>query len=472
MPQPSLHLRQYQKEDVLKLAKLKCSACLNEQRTGKTPTALMIMRVQRHKKILIVCPGVATYSWKTQFEAWLQRPCIVLDGTPTQRKEKLKQWTDGLVITFDTLKILNHYTKETKHLPKKEREIDHQTGELSNILKQHAEAVIVDEFHRARNPKTYTAKALFKLIPVIPYRVALTGTPAYSKNIDIWTLLHFLYPAKFPSYWKFLEEYFEIPLKWTPNGMARDIKNAVMRPEKQNQLQAFLNLIATQRKQHDPDVMPWLPDKPIPIKVKLPPTKEQQQHLDMLMRYFETDSIICKQPIDRLVRYRQICQDPRLLNLKGGSAKTNWLDMFYKDYAEQPTIIFSTFTSYLKLLSDSCPYPYALITGETSNEERKIIETKFQNGEINYVFANIKAAKENLTLDRAEHKIFLDKYPPLGDILQASERFTATQESRKDIPKKIWELMLANTFDEQIYTALEESKTETDILNNFKNYLK
>lgn len=454
-------LRPYQKEDTLKLARLKCSACLNEQRTGKTPTALMIMRVQKHKKILIICPSVATYNWKEQFETWLQRPCIVLDGTPKQREEKLKQWTDGLVITYDTLKLVERVNKKTG-----ETQI---TGELPNILKHQIDAVIVDEFHRARNRKTLTAKALFKLIPRIPYRVALTGTPAYAKNEDIWTMLHFLYPDKFKSYWSFIEEYFEIHMKWTPNGTAREIGE--MLPDKELKLQLFLDQIATQRKQHDPNVMPWLPDKPTPIKIKLPATKEQTKHLNMLMEYFETEHIICKQPIDRLIRYRQICQDPRLLELKGGSAKTNWVNQYYKDYPDTPTIFFSTFTSYLNLLIKDCPKPYALITGETSNKDRKDIETKFQNGEIQYIFANIKAAKESLTLDRAEVIVFLDKYPPIGDILQASERFTATCKEHKDIPKRIYELMIKGTFDEQIYYSLEEMQTATDILNNFIEYI-
>ena len=47
-------LRPYQKNDVLKLAKLKCSACLNEQRTGKTPTSLVTLDTEGHKKILII----------------------------------------------------------------------------------------------------------------------------------------------------------------------------------------------------------------------------------------------------------------------------------------------------------------------------------------------------------------------------------------------------------------------------------
>ena len=456
-------LRPYQKEDALKLAKLKCSACLNEQRTGKTPTALGIMHYQNRKKILIVCPAVAAYSWKESFEEWLKRPCIVLDGTPKQRKEKLKQWTDGLVITFDTLKLVNRVDKETGKTKK--------SGELINILHLQGliDAIIVDEFHRARNRKTLTAKALFKLIKEIPYRVALTGTPAYAKNEDIWTMLHFLYPELFPNYWGFIDEYFTINMKWTPNGMARQI--GAMRPEKEKKLQVFLNKIATQRKQHDPDVMPWLPDKPVPIKIKLPATKGQTKHLEMLMEYFETENIICKQPIDRLIRYRQICQDPRLLELKGGSAKTEWLTQYYKDYPGRPTIVFSTFTSYLNLLASECPTSHALITGETTLKERKDIENRFQNGEIDTLFINIKAGKESLTLDRAEAMVFLDKFPPAGDISQASERFTATREDRKDIPKTIYELMIKDTYDEEIYYAIEEDKSATDVLNSFMEYI-
>ena len=282
-------------------------------------------------------------------------------------------------------------------------------------------------------------------------------------------MLHFLYPELFPNYWSFIDEYFTINMKWTPNGMARQIE--AMRPEKEKKLQIFLNKIATQRKQHDPDVMPWLPDKPIPIKIKLPATKGQTKHLEMLMEYFETENIICKQPIDRLIRYRQICQDPRLLELKGGSAKTEWLTQYYKDYPGRPTIVFSTFTSYLNLLASECPTSHALITGETTLKERKDIENRFQNGEIDTLFINIKAGKEALTLDRAEAMVFLDKFPPAGDISQASERFTATREDRKDIPKTIYELMIKDTYDEEIYYAIEEDKSATDVLNSFMEYI-
>ena len=102
---------------------------------------------------------------------------------------------------------------------------------------------------------------------------------------------------------------------------------------------------------------------------------------------------------------------------------------------------------------------------------RKEIENDFQAGHFNYLFMNIKAGKESLTLDRAERIVFLDVCPPIGDIQQAAERFTATSESKNQIPKEIVYLILKNTFDEDLYNAVIEGATMTDVLNNFKEYI-
>ena len=48
------NLREYQKEDVKFLAARKSAGCFNEQRTGKTPTALSTMKVKDVCKLLIV----------------------------------------------------------------------------------------------------------------------------------------------------------------------------------------------------------------------------------------------------------------------------------------------------------------------------------------------------------------------------------------------------------------------------------
>ena len=48
------NLREYQIEDVKFLAARKCAGCFNQQRTGKTPTALSVMKTKDITKLLII----------------------------------------------------------------------------------------------------------------------------------------------------------------------------------------------------------------------------------------------------------------------------------------------------------------------------------------------------------------------------------------------------------------------------------
>ena len=465
-----LELRPYQKADVNKLRPLNAVAILNQQRTGKTPTSLILCQAWECKKPLIVCPGSMLYKWKREFENWLKLPCIVLDGTPTQRAKKLEQWTYniGLCITYGTLKLINRTDKETGRIKK--------TGELLNIIKQHPDCVIVDEWHRARNPKTLTAKSLLKLSDYVPKRIALTGTPTYGKDLDIYTLIKFLYPDKVGTYTQFKEKHCLFTPVFVP-GKGQIFKPSGIKPESTAKIQRFLSKIAVQRKQQDPEVMPWLPDKPIPEIIALPLSPLQQKMLNELEKYFETDNIIVQGILDRIIRYRQILNEPNLLgNMTTLSPKTNWILGYLEDYMESPTIFFSNFTSYLKLLETylKTRFPdlkYALIVGETPLEIRDQLVQKFQNGELDFLFINIQTGKEGLTLDRAETLVFIDQYPPAGDIDQAIERLTATTPERAQIPKRVIKLMMENSLEEEIENAIQEGLNMTEAYNSFVKYL-
>lgn len=459
-------LRPYQKADVNKLKNFKCVGILNQQRTGKTPTSLILCSELNLDKILIVCPGSMLYKWKTEFETWLQRPCIVLDGTPTIRAKKLKEWkTGGLCITYDTLKLVNRLDKETNKIKK--------TGELVNIIKAKPDAIIVDEFHRARNPKTLLAKALFKLTSHIEYRIALTGTPAYGKDLDIFSLIKFLYPNNIGTFTDFKEKHCDFAPIYTPRGIV--YKPYRIKPESERRLQNFLNKFTVQRKQTDPEVMPWLPKKPIPQLIKLPLSKEQNEMMANMQKYFETDGILVQGVLDRVVRYRQILIDPRLLvPTKKHSPKTEWILNYFKDYKETPTIFFTWFTSYLHLLKedlDKSNIKYAIIEGSTPKIVREQYVQQFQKGEIDHLFINIQTGKEGLTLDRAEHLVFIDQLQPAGDIDQAVERITATTEERAQIPKHVFKLIMDNSLEEKIEEAIQLGLNSTDAYNNYMQYL-
>ena len=450
----SKSLRSYQRSDAKFLASIPFSACFNEQRTGKTPTALEVIRLRRlqEERILIITTASSLYQWKEEYETWLGKNCVVCTGTPTNKLKAIGQWTHGLVVSLDSFK-----------------ETASRSGLIEPILSREPKMVILDEAHKIKNPKSANAKAVFKT-KNIPYRLALTGTPAQGKPYDVYSILKYLYPSDFSSYWKFIDEYFEIEehMVWQ-NGYRRTFRTYDnFRKGKAEQLQKILNEFSTQRKRKD--VMPWLPDK-FYEQVKLSPSKEQKKYLKDLEETYRTEDIITTGTLDRLVRYRQICLDPELLNLKGKSPKTEWILQYLKDYPDEQIIIFSKFTSYLIRLSEQLDTSWAMLVGSTPPKQRGKFIKDFQSGRFRVFLINIDAGKEALTLDAAETTIFTDKFPPIGSIEQAEDRFIASTEAKAHKAHKIIELMIADTFDEQIYHLLEKRKSETDIINNYKQYI-
>lgn len=450
----NLELRPYQKEDVAFLIKNPCTGCFNEQRTGKTPTALMCIK-ERHmqdKKILIVTTSSALYQWQAEYQKWLNEPCLVADGTPAHKKKIINEWNKGLVISLGSL-------KETASNP----------GCLAFILCATPDMVILDEAHHIRNPTTCAAQSMFKLTK-IPIRMALTGTPAYGKPKDIYSILKFLFPDRFRSAWKFYEEYFEREIIYIGRGRTKTEFGAFL-PNKEKELQQFLDQYCTQRKRKD--VMQWLPEKDKEI-VKLPLTKEQSKYLKDLQDNYRTEDVITQGTLDRLIRYRQICLDPNLIDLKSKSPKTDWILDYINENPDTPLLIFSNFTQYLQRLFETLKahkIKSAMIVGDVSPKTRSKFQNDFQAGKFNVFLINTMSGKEALTLDRAEAIIFTDVFPPIGAIEQAEDRFIATSEDKKDKPHVIYNLVMADSFDEDILELLKERKTETEVINNFKAQL-
>ena len=445
-----IELRPYQEEDCASIMQYKAFACFNEQRTGKTPTALQALVRRNVTKILVVCPKSAVYQWVEEATKWTGLPAIACIGTKQKRDDTILNWEYGvLIISYGSL-------KQTKSA----------AGAVNMLLKNKPQGIILDEAHRIKDRKSANAKAAFAL-SCIEYKIAVTGTPAPNKPDEVWSILHFLYPNQFKSYWNFVENYLTTHKMRNSSGR-QFIEITGIKPDRVQDFVKMLNKCATQRKRKD--VMPWLPAKEHQ-RVLLPPTKEQTRYLTELKKYFETEHVVTETTLDRLIRYRQICLDPGILDLKSKSPKTEWVLDYLNDYPEKPTIIFSKFTTYIDRLKEQISCPYGVIVGETPPKQRALFIKAFQTGIINLLIIQIDAGKEALTLDRAEAIIFTDKFPPVGDIEQAEDRFVATTEDKANKAHVIYELIMKGTYDEQIYELLEARASAVDAINNFKKYM-
>jgi len=453
-----MKLRPYQEEDVAKLQTKNAFLVANQQRTGKTPTALMACQRYGAAKILIVAPASLLYNWADEHQTWLGQPCVVVDGY--NKKKKLKQideWTHGLAINYESLRPMKN--KKTDELI---------TKGLWEIVKKHKpDAIIVDEAHRLRGRTTAIARAVQKFANV-PYKLALTGTPAPNRQDDVWAILHFLYPKSFSSYWNFIEEYFKYDVM---NIRGNEIKTPTkMKSELVPRFQNILDAISTNRKRKD--IMPWLPDDPKPMRIRLPLTKAQAKYLDNLYNWFETDHVITMGVLDRLIRIRQICNAPNLVGLSGVSPKLNWIKQYLTDYPDRPTIIFSKFSSWLHYVKEKTHGAVEVYDGSLDLEQREVLKNKFQDGKINVLAVQIEVGKEGLTLDRAECAIFTDVIPPASDITQTRDRIIATTEDKAMIPKQVIELMMKDSYDERLYDLVEANISNTQIINDFEQYTK
>lgn len=455
-------LRPYQIEDVKFIAARKNCACFNEQRTGKTPTALRSLLERDVNKFLIVAPASTIYTWANEVRKWNKQECIVVDGTAEKRKRLIESWnTGGLVISYECLREVTRYN-EDKH----EYTI---TGDLHYIKKhlKDIEACILDEAHRIKNHKSKQAEAMFSLSG-IPIKIALTGTPAPNKQHEIYSILHWLFPNIFTGYWRFIDYYFIQETKWNANGEYTEI--STFQRGKDLELQQFLKVVSTRRLRAS--VMEWLPDKDYET-IKLECTKEQNKYMQEIKDNFEIgdETVMAVNILDVLIKTRQLCLSPQVLELKGSSPKVDWIKQYLKDYPEKKILIFSNFTKWLKLLAKELNCDN-LIIGETSKARREQLKNDFQNDKIKLLLLNIKAAKEGITLDTASTAIFTDKYPPVGDIQQAEDRFVATTKDKKDTGHTIINLIMKDSYEENIEKLLNNNASDIDIINNYINYLK
>ena len=434
---PDYGLRPYQNQDLHFLKELKHGAIFSQQRTGKTPLLLKLIEEEKPEHVVICCPASILYQFSKEVTTWTTYQPMLYAGTAKKRE-----------------KILNAFMGTPQSILLMSPQTLKNDLEKLNVLPPFYFAV--DEAHFLRNYKTKQSKALFQLGKKAIKRVVMTGTPTVNSGQDIYGLLRFLYPERFPSYWNFLDRYFQT--KENPWG-GKEVKGY----KRKDELQELLEEISVQRKRAD--VMEWLPPKQYQT-IHLDMEPKQRKAYKNMLDYFQTGNVVTLGILDQLTRLRQICLAPSSLGIDAPSAKENFLLEWLPENDGQ-VVIFSNFSSFLKEVQKKIPGS-ALIIGETPPAERNWIVNDFQQGKTKVILANIQAAGTGLTLDRGETVIFLDKHfsPALNE--QAEDRIIATTEESNQ-SASIITLVCTDSIDEKINQMLEEKKSITNIVNNYNS---
>jgi SNF2 family DNA or RNA helicase len=158
--------------------------------------------------------------------------------------------------------------------------------------------------------------------------------------------------------------------------------------------------------------------------------------------------------LEALLKLRQVCCDPRLLNLASAkaapSAKLDRLmEMLDELLAEgRKIIVFSQFTSMLELITQrfhTAEIKYSLLTGDT--RDRKTAIEDFQLGRVDVFLVSLKAGGVGLNLTAADTVILYDPWWNPAVEEQAIDR---AYRIGQDKPVFVYRLVASQTIEEKM----------------------
>ena len=401
-------LYEFQAEDVAKLVDRRSCLLANEMGTGKTYQAialdLMRRENQRDPLTLVIAPLTTLDSvWRVKYQELAPHLKTFVINPKARgkflRSLKAKE-ADVYILHWDVLRLM---------------------PELREVFWRH---IIADEVHRAKSRKAQQTRALKKLRGT--FKTGLSGTPVTNKPQDLWSILNWMYPRDWRSFWRFYEMYVNYEIEY-PHGYHK-IKGP--KNEEHLLLQMRPYYVRHLKKSaccahHPQGVMSQLPDKYYDrIWVDLYPKQRRayDQMQKEMIAWLETQDGTKPLPapvvIAQLVRLQQFAAAYMDVHEDGStsmtlpSSKVDTLMQILKDNPDEPIVVFSTFRRLIDLVEvalDGAGLPFVKITGDVSQRARETGVADFQAGRVKVFLGTIGAGGEGITLTASSTVIFLDR---------------------------------------------------------------
>jgi SNF2 family DNA or RNA helicase len=315
--------------------------------------------------------------------------------------------------------------------------------------------IIADEVHRIKNRNAKTTKAL-KAIKNVQKKTAISGTPADDKPEDLWSVLHWLWPKYYSSYWRFVNHHclYATEKNWATGAEYKKfvgVKNV-------NSLHAEMAPWFVRRLKED--VIKDLPDKYYDtVWVDLLP--QQRKAYDEMKNEMiawcskeeeQGKPLAAPAVIAQLIRLQQFALgymdfvDGRW-RITDPSSKVDALMDIVDEAPDAQLIVFSQFKDAIFMVGDRLKkrnITYVPFTGDIKQTDRGKYVSDFQKGNIQVFASTIATGGESITLTAASHEVFLDRsWKPVAN-KQAEDR--AHRVGQKSAVQ-VTDIMARNTVD-------------------------
>lgn len=438
---PGLAYRPYQKAGIAFMAARHSSLNADVPRLGKTIQAIGVCNlIPDLQRVLVVCPANAKINWVREFTCWNVHGLTVRYCSGVENPE-----TSALVLNYDILS--NH---------------------MAYIAEVPWDVVIFDEAHYLKSPTAQrTMHCLGRGrrggIKAFKHRLFLTGTPIYTRPIDLWPILQACDPDGLGSnQWKFGMRYCDAK----HDGFGWRFDGGSNMEELQTKLRTKLMV-----RREKGDVLEELPSSRQTIvlpKGKLAPLVKRERNLvqtrlaeleDMLNRERSpemTDAVLKKfgnlggDEDTVLDEFTPVATVRRELAL----AKVGMCVEFISEVlqTESKVIVYAHHRDVVKALHAAFPGSACIIGGLTV-EKREAERVRFQTDpKCQVIVGNMRAMGEAIELSAADVVIEceLPWEPALLD--QAEER---PWLPTKTTPIQIYRLVVEDSIESQMAELLE-----------------
>lgn len=230
----------HQRAGVAFLSTARRALLADEPGLGKTAQAIRALKALHDSgedvfPILVVCPNTLKKNWAREFQKWWPESVVtqVIKGSAAQRKKQFEEPAQVFIINWESLRShsrLSGYGSIALTRCKacggqdekiSESRCEVHLRELNNI---DFKAIIADEIHRSKDPKSKQSRALWSASGDAEIRFALTGTPIANNVVDLWAILHWLSPKDWPSKTKWIDRMIDVMLNAFGGMMVLGVK--------------------------------------------------------------------------------------------------------------------------------------------------------------------------------------------------------------------------------------------------------
>ena len=441
----------HQRAGVAFLSTARRALLADEPGLGKTAQAIRSLKAMQDSgedvfPALIVCPNTLKKTWEREFRKWWPEVRTqVIKGTAVKRKKQFAEPdVDVFIINWESLRshsrlapygsvALTRCVDCGGHDEKvSTNRCEVHRGELNEI---DFKAVIADEIHRSKEPKSKQTRALWAATGDADIRFALTGTPIANDVVDLWSILHWLSPEDWPTKTKWIDRYIDTMMNAFGGMMVIGVKPH-MQEEFQNTVNPYM------RRMLKKTVLPWLPEvvterRDVEMSTKQKKAYEQMRD-HMIAELGEGDVLSAPSILTQTLRLLQFASsyaeieiddstgEPKAI-LSDPSCKVDALmnDIKSGDFGDDSVAVCAVSRQLIEILSAAMTkagIPHGLITGAQNEDERQWAIEDFQSGKTKWILFTAQAGGVGVTLTAARRLIMLQRPWSLVDYKQALDR--------------------------------------------------